>query len=139
VQGLRRFPLPDHVQGTADLAGAPLPKLRRTGGNSAPRLARGIRIRQETRAQAYTEKEKYVEHVKVDSSNIESVGYDAATQVLEVRFINGGHYAYHDVPPEVHAEFVAAESIGKHFYRVIRHFRTTKLNAVISDEPTTTP
>lgn len=57
-----------------------------------------------------------------DSSNIESVGYNLATQTLEVRFLTGGVYAYPAVSPREFAALVSAPSIGHHF-RV--HFRDT--------------
>lgn len=56
----------------------------------------------------------------VTSSSIVSVGYDDATQQLEVEFANGGIYQYADVPASAHAALVAAQSIGKHFAKHIR-------------------
>jgi hypothetical protein len=49
----------------------------------------------------------------VDSSSVASVGYDPAACVLEVEFHGGGVYRYLDVPPQVHAELMAAKSIGR--------------------------
>jgi len=34
----------------------------------------------------------------VESSNLASVGYDAARQILEIEFNHGGIYQYYDVP-----------------------------------------
>ena len=55
----------------------------------------------------------------VESSNIQSIGYDPATGILEVEF---GHddledptnriYIYNDVPPEVHQELMEDISHG---------------------------
>lgn len=50
---------------------------------------------------------------EVKSSQIQSVGYCPDTKRLSVQFINGGCYQYAGVPPEVHAELQAAESVGK--------------------------
>lgn len=57
----------------------------------------------------------------VTSSNLESIGYDAASQTMAVQF-KGGKPPYHyaNVPPEVHEAFMAAESVGSHFARHIR-------------------
>lgn len=56
----------------------------------------------------------------VVSSNLKAVGYDAATQTLDVEFNSGRVYRYRGVPPEAHKAFVNAESIGKHFGQHIR-------------------
>lgn len=60
----------------------------------------------------------------VESSNIASIGYDPASQVLEVQFKSGGKpgsiYRYADVPADEHAALMAAESPGSHFARNIR-------------------
>lgn len=56
----------------------------------------------------------------VTSSNIESIGYDDATQTLEVRFHNGRTYRYSSVPPEEYQALVSAESVGRHFSQRIK-------------------
>jgi hypothetical protein len=56
----------------------------------------------------------------VISSNVASVGYDAATRALEVEFRNGGVYTYRDVPAEVAAGLVAADSVGGYLSRYIK-------------------
>lgn len=56
----------------------------------------------------------------VKSSNIRSVGYDAAAKRLAVEFSSGTVYHYEDVPPEAHAALMSADSIGKHFGTAIR-------------------
>ncbi|HEX5982952.1 MAG TPA: KTSC domain-containing protein [Solirubrobacterales bacterium] len=54
----------------------------------------------------------------MDSSSIAAVGHEAG--VLEVRFRNGGVYRYLDVPEEVCAALMEAESKGRFFNRRIR-------------------
>lgn len=49
----------------------------------------------------------------VTSSQIEAIGYDAATQTLRVKFKNGGEYDYAGVSPDKHATMIKAESVGK--------------------------
>ena len=42
------------------------------------------------------------------SSSIHSVGYDPATQVLEIEFRSGGIYQYFGVPAEVYQALMKA-------------------------------
>lgn len=49
------------------------------------------------------------------SSQIEALGYDTATQTLGVRFVRGATYHYTGVPREVAHAFLQAESAGKFF------------------------
>lgn len=50
----------------------------------------------------------------VESSNIESIGYDSKSQTLEIEFLNGTIYQYFDVPETVFEEFMGADSHGKY-------------------------
>ena len=53
----------------------------------------------------------------VESNQVKAVGYDPATKTLAVTFTRGAGAIYHypNVEPKVHADFLAAESIGKFF------------------------
>lgn len=53
----------------------------------------------------------------VDSSQVKAIGYDAATKTLAVQFKHGlgAIYHYPNVEPKTHADFIAAESVGKFF------------------------
>lgn len=57
----------------------------------------------------------------VTSSAVASVGYDRATNVLEIEFVEGHTYRYFAVPASVHAAFLAAGSLGTFFAQRIRH------------------
>lgn len=48
----------------------------------------------------------------VSSSNIASIGYDPATQILEVEFHNNSVYQYFNVPSIVYQALMAAPSHG---------------------------
>ena len=48
----------------------------------------------------------------VSSSNLESVGYDAATSTLEVAFLNGSVYQYFGVPASIYHGLMNAASHG---------------------------
>jgi len=49
----------------------------------------------------------------VDSSNVEAIGYDAATQELHVRFLKSGEtYVYYGVEVWVFQELMQADSKG---------------------------
>lgn len=54
------------------------------------------------------------------SSNIASVGYDPATEALEVEFKNGGVFTYAGVKPDTHRKLLAAKSVGGFFHQHIR-------------------
>jgi hypothetical protein len=62
----------------------------------------------------------------VQSSTIAWAEYDKQTQVMEVRFHNGGIYIYSDVEPETYQNFLDAESQGKFFNRFIKDKYSTK-------------
>lgn len=64
---------------------------------------------------------------EVTSSNISHIGHEGTT--LTVRFKNGTEWNYHDVPAEVHAELMGANSIGSYFAAKIRRaYKATKKN-----------
>lgn len=48
----------------------------------------------------------------VSSSNIASIGYDEATQTLEVEFLDQSVYQYFNVPPNTFEALMAASSHG---------------------------
>jgi hypothetical protein len=48
----------------------------------------------------------------VNSSNIASIGYDQATQILEVEFLNHTVYQYFNVPLPVYEALIGAGSHG---------------------------
>jgi hypothetical protein len=56
----------------------------------------------------------------VASSNLISVGYDAANCTLEIEFRSGKVYSYADVSPEAYKALVDASSVGKYFDAMIR-------------------
>lgn len=57
--------------------------------------------------------------VPVSSSNLSSVGYDEADQVLEIEFNSGRVYQYFDVPKRAHQGLMGAASHGKYFHKYI--------------------
>ena len=61
-----------------------------------------------------------IEMIPVSSSNVESIGYDAETQTLQIRFLNGGVYLYRNVPPMEFEQLLNAPSIGSYFNRNIK-------------------
>jgi len=54
-----------------------------------------------------------MQRVKVNSSNIDSIGYISESSILEVEFLNGYIYHYYDVKVEVYNSLKNAESHGK--------------------------
>ena len=57
---------------------------------------------------------------RVDSSVIQSIGYDEQRHLLKVRFHSGRTYYYLDVAPSAHRALLAAPSIGGYFNEVIK-------------------
>jgi hypothetical protein len=62
-----------------------------------------------------------VERDRVFSTNIAAVGYDAASETLEVEFNHGGVYQYFNVPAGLYDQFQAAPSKGQFFHAQIRN------------------
>ena len=56
----------------------------------------------------------------VTSSNIASIGYDSATQTLEVEFHNGSVYQYRGVPPSLYQSLMGASSHGQYLDAYIK-------------------
>ena len=55
-----------------------------------------------------------MEMTNVDSSNVESVGYDENSSTLQVEYKNGGVYQYFDVPEEVFIGLRDTDSVGRY-------------------------
>ncbi len=56
----------------------------------------------------------------VQSSNLNSLGYDAISQTLEIAFNSGGIYQYYGVPLSVYQGLMAATSHGQYFHAYIK-------------------
>lgn len=57
---------------------------------------------------------------RVSSSTVASIGYDEASEIVEVEFVNGSIYQYYSVPASVFEQFRTAPSVGKFLNAVIR-------------------
>lgn len=64
--------------------------------------------------------------IPVQSSNIQSIGYDSESCVLEVAFLSGGLYQYDGVPAYVFEELMNASSHGKYFAAHIKNVYPTR-------------
>lgn len=65
---------------------------------------------------------------KVESSNLDSYGYDKDNHLLAVQFKGGGLYLYHGVPAELAGEMDTAESKGSFFNQKIKaNYNFTKV------------
>lgn len=62
-----------------------------------------------------------MERYSVASSNIASIGYDEASQTLEVEFLNGTVYQYYNVPPNMHEQIMHAGSKGRFLNTYIKN------------------
>jgi KTSC domain len=66
----------------------------------------------------------------VDSTSIEWFEYDDATNSIDLAYVGGDVYRYHDVPPHVCDGLRAAESKGRYVNMVIKpQYRYTRLTA----------
>lgn len=66
--------------------------------------------------------------VSVPSRSIRSVGYDPATRILEIMYVNGGLYEYIDVPREEHRALMGAESKGAYVnLRIKPHYECRRV------------
>lgn len=61
--------------------------------------------------------EKYI----LDSKNIRRIKYYAVGHLLEIQFVGGKLYHYHEVPESLFDSFMAAESAGKFFNEHVRN------------------
>lgn len=61
-----------------------------------------------------------IERQPVVSSDLASVGYDAATQTLEIEFKATGVYRYFSVPQDLFNQLLATPSPGKFFLQHIK-------------------
>lgn len=62
-----------------------------------------------------------MERKSVDSSNIDSIGYDPVNMTLEVEFVTGSVYQYDNVGQDTYDELMNASSKGSYFYHNIRN------------------
>ena len=62
-----------------------------------------------------------MERVPVMSSTIVAIGYDSATQLMEIEFNTGAVYEYSGVPASVHEEFMASASKGQYLHTNIKN------------------
>jgi len=66
--------------------------------------------------------------IPVSSSNLASVGYDPASQTLEIQFHHGAVYQYRGVPQGVYSNLMNAASKGTYFSANIKnHYPFIKL------------
>lgn len=69
-----------------------------------------------------------MERKRVNASTIRSVGYDAASQVLEIEFSSGSIVQYSGVSPEVHRRFMNSPSPGSFFQdQIEENFSSKKI------------
>jgi hypothetical protein len=65
---------------------------------------------------------------QVVSTSLASVGYEAATRILEVEFRKGRIYQYHDVGADIVAQLMTADSKGRFMNAHIRNaYRFTRV------------
>lgn len=91
-----------------------------------------------TPAAAFAEKDyTHIPLTAVESNQVAAIGYDAANSTMAVTFTRGPGHVYHypDVSPELHQQFMEAESIGSFFGQHIKALPFDKFPAEVL-EPT---
>jgi non-canonical purine NTP pyrophosphatase (RdgB/HAM1 family) len=70
-----------------------------------------------------------MQRLPVDSSDVVSIGYDAAEQILEIEFREGRTYRYFEVPQTTYDHFLKADSYGNYFNAHInRYYRYRRVD-----------
>ena len=62
----------------------------------------------------------------VESSDIDSIGYDEKSSVLEIEFLSGGIYQYFNVSVNIYNNIMNASSHGKYFHEYVKDKFTFK-------------
>jgi len=57
---------------------------------------------------------------RIVSSDIASVGYDDASEQLDIEFHSTGVYRYYSVPKQIYADLIATDCPGKYFLQRIK-------------------
>jgi len=64
----------------------------------------------------------------VQSSNIAEIGYDEASETLEIQFLNGSVYQYFDVPVTIFEGIMNPGSKGEYLAQYVKgRFRYSKV------------
>lgn len=70
-----------------------------------------------------------MDRLKVESSNIKSIGFDKQSQTLEVEFKTKTVYVYSNVPEEFYNNLMLSGSKGAYFSKYIKNnFKYQKLS-----------
>lgn len=73
-----------------------------------------------------------MERLKVDSSNLNSVGYDKESKSLDVEFKGGSVYRYFGVPSFLYDDMLVSTSKGSFFHKHIKkNFKCEKQNGTL--------
>ena len=88
----------------------------------APGKARKRRVLRKAREEEKrpTKMDGGFEMFPVSSSNLAYVGYKPERQIMRIEFLGGNVYDYFSVPPDIHAELMAASSHGKYLHWTIK-------------------
>jgi hypothetical protein len=68
------------------------------------------------------------QRVRLDSSAIEAITYDATKRTMDVEFREGDSYRYMHVPEFVYRELLNAESAGAFWNAIKEQFEYVKLD-----------
>ena len=57
----------------------------------------------------------HIPRASVASKGIASIGYSKRLHILEIQFVNGAVYRYHQVAPSVYRDLMAADSKARYY------------------------
>ncbi len=65
----------------------------------------------------------------VNSTIINSIGYDITSCTLEIKFLSGDIYKYNNLPQNLYEEFMITSSYGSFFQKYIKdHYSYRKIS-----------
>lgn len=67
-----------------------------------------------------------MKRIRVSSSVLRSVGYDAASRTLQVEFVDGDVYDYLAVPEEAYRTLMRSASHGEYFNAAIKPYHAVR-------------
>lgn len=93
---------------------------------------------QKTPAAAFAEKDyAHIPLTAVESNQVAAIGYDAVSGTMAVTFARSPGHVYHypNVSPELHQQFLEADSIGSFFGQHIKTLAFDKFPASVLQPP----
>lgn len=56
------------------------------------------------------------------SSHVTATGYDSDALTMEIEYLDGSHYCWSNIPPNIYETLRAADSVGKYLRQIEKNF-----------------